>query len=77
MSDPEKLKAIADELDKAMKDFVAKAVPLFQEASETLNALYGGLQDALDTESGEDGENWYTELDDPKIAERSEDEHTD
>ena len=39
-SDAERLNAIADELDKAMKDYVIKTVPLFKEAAKAFNKLY-------------------------------------
>jgi rubrerythrin len=65
MSDTERLKAIADELDNAMKDFVAKAVPLFKEASEVLIALYGRLQKERGKDDAKRGK-WINLDSDPK-----------
>lgn len=71
MSDVERLKEIGDELSKETADFIDKAVQLLIEAFEIIERVNKDCN-GIFTKLGELDENWYTELDDPKIAERSE-----
>lgn len=71
MSDVERLKEIVDELSKEKADFIDNAVKLLIEAFEIIERVNKDCN-GIFTKLSELDENWYTELDDPKIAERSE-----